>query len=71
MQETQEVQVQSLAGVQADTPEQETVTHSSILASKILWTDEAGRLHSMGLQELDMTECVNINTNTHTQYMVL
>ena len=69
MQETQEVQVQSLG--QADPLEQEMVTHSSILASKILWTEEAGGLHSMGLQELDMTECVNINTNTHTQYMVL
>ena len=69
MQETQEAQVQSLG--QADPLEQEMVTHSSILASKILWTEEAGRLHSLGLQELDMTECVNINTNTHTQYMVL
>jgi len=30
-------------------------THSSILAWEILWTEEPGRLHSMGSQESDMT----------------
>ena len=30
-------------------------THSSILAWKILWTEEPGGLHSMGLQESDTT----------------
>ena len=30
-------------------------THSSILAWRISWTEEAGRIQSMGLQELDMT----------------
>ena len=30
-------------------------THSSILAWKIPWTEEPGRLQSMGLQELDTT----------------
>ena len=35
--------------------EKEMVTHSSILAWKILWTEEPGGLHSMGSQELDMT----------------
>ena len=31
-------------------------THSSILAWRILWTEEAGGLQSMGYKELDMTE---------------
>ena len=32
------------------------VTHSSILAWEIPWTEEPGGLQSMELQELDMTE---------------
>ena len=32
------------------------VTQSSRLAWEIPWTEEPGRLQSMGLQELDMTE---------------
>ena len=31
-------------------------THSSILAWKIPWTEEPGRLQSMGREESDMTE---------------
>ena len=31
-------------------------THSSILAWRIPWTEEPGRLQSMGLAESDMTE---------------
>ena len=31
----------------------EMATHSNILAWEILWTEERGRLQSMGLQELD------------------
>ena len=31
-------------------------THSSILAWKIPWTQEPGRLQAMGSQESDMTE---------------
>ena len=38
-----------------DPLEQETTTHPSILAWKIPWTEEPGRLQSMGLQETDMT----------------
>ena len=30
--------------------------HSSTLAWKIPWTEEAGRLQSMGSEESDMTE---------------
>ena len=33
----------------------EMVTHSSILACRIPWTEEPGRLQFMGSQELDMT----------------
>ena len=34
--------------------EKEMATHSNILAWRIPWTEEPGRLHSMGSQELDM-----------------
>ena len=35
--------------------EKEMATHSRILAWRIPWTEEPGRLQSMGLQELDTT----------------
>ena len=35
--------------------EKERATHSNILAWRIPWTEEPGRLQSMGSQELDMT----------------
>ena len=44
----QETQVQSLGW--EDPPEKEMATHSSILAWKILWTEEPGRLQSVRLQ---------------------
>ena len=44
----QEMQVQSLG--QEDLLEEEMTTHSSILAWRIPWTEEAGGLQSMGLQ---------------------
>ena len=44
----QEMQVQSL-GLE-DPLEEEMAAHSSILAWKILWTEEPGRLQSMELQ---------------------
>ena len=47
---TQETQVQTLA--REDLLEKEMVTHSSILAWKILWTEGPGRLQSMGLQRV-------------------
>ena len=37
--------------------------HSSILAWKILWTEEPGGLQSMGSQELDTTEQLNHQMN--------
>jgi len=50
MQEMQEVQVQSLCW--EDPLEKEVVTHSSILAWDISWTEESGELKAMGLQRV-------------------
>ena len=46
----QEMQVRFLG--QKDPLEEEMATHSSILAWKIPWTEELGRLQSMGLQRV-------------------
>ena len=46
MQETQETLIQSLGW--EDPLEEEMVTHSSILAWRILWTEEPGGLRSIG-----------------------
>ena len=47
-------------------PEEEMATHSSILAWKIPWTEEPGRLYGpRGLRELDITE------HACTKHMVL
>ena len=46
MQETQEMQVQSLG--REDILEMEMATHSSILAWRIPWTDEPGGLQAVG-----------------------
>ena len=46
MQEVQEMQVQSPSW--EDTPEEEMAPHSSILAWRIPWTEEPGKLQSMG-----------------------
>ena len=40
---------------QEDPLEKETATHSSILAWRMPWTEEPGRLQSVGSQELDTT----------------
>ena len=50
MQEIQERQVQPLG--KENLLEYEMATHSSILASKILWTEEPGGLRSTGLQRV-------------------
>ena len=49
----QETQVRPLG--QEDALEEGMAIHSSILASRIPWTEEPGRLQSMVSQELDMT----------------
>ena len=41
---------------QKDPVEKGMVTHSSILAWRILWTEEPGGLQSMGGKESDTTE---------------
>ena len=46
----QETQVQSLGP--EDPREKEMATHSSILALEIPWTEEPGRLQSIGLQRV-------------------
>ena len=46
----QETWVQSLG--QKDPLEKEIATHSSTLAWRILWTEEPGRLQSMGWQRI-------------------
>ena len=46
----QETRVQSLRW--EDLLEKEMVTYSSILTWKIPWTEESGRLQSMGLQRI-------------------
>ena len=49
-----ETWVQSLGW--EDPLEERMTTHSSILAWRIPWTEEPGRLQSLRLQELDTTE---------------
>ena len=53
----QETEVQSLG--QEDSQEKEMATHSSILAWRIPWTEEAGRLQSMGLKKSQTQQQVN------------
>ena len=62
MQDTQETQVQSLG--QKDPLENGIATHSSILAWRIPWTEEPGKLSLWGCKESDMTEQL---THTYTQ----
>ena len=47
--------------------EKETTTHSSTLAWKILWTEEPGRLQSMGLQRVRH----NWATSLHSLHFIL
>ena len=49
----QETQVSSLGW--KDPLERGMVTHSTILAWRIPWTEEPGQLQSMGLQRVSMT----------------
>ena len=55
----QETRVRSLG--QEDPLEEGTTTHSSILSWRIPWTEEAGRLQSMGHKESDTTERLTLN----------
>ena len=51
-----------------DPLEKEMATHSSIIAWKIPWTEETGRLQFMGSQGLDTTE--QLNHQHFSDYMV-
>ena len=52
--EMQETQVLSLG--REDPMEKGMATHSSILACRVPWTEEPGRLQSKGHKKSDMTE---------------
>ena len=54
----QETWIQSLG--QEDPLEKGMATHSSVLAWKILWTKEPGRLRSVGLQTVGHDWATNI-----------
>ena len=54
MQELYKMQVRSLG--QEDPLEEDTATHSSILVWRITWTEEPGRLQSIGLQRVRHNE---------------
>ena len=47
-----------------DLLEEDMATHSSILAWRILWTEEPGGLQFMGSQESDMIEATE-HSHTH------
>ena len=62
MQETQETRIQSMGW--EDPLEEGTATHSSTLAWRISWTEETGRLQSIGSQRVgydwsDLEEHIN------------
>ena len=63
----QETHVQSLG--QEDRLEGEMVTHSSILAWRIPWTEEPGRLQTMGLQKESRVKIQELDT-TQQRFVV-
>ena len=66
----QETQVQSLGW--EDPLEKEMVTYSSILAWEIPWTEELGRIQSIGVaKELYTTEQLNKNNETFSKSLLL
>ena len=58
----QETQVPSLGW--ADLLEKEMATHSSILASKILWTEKPGRLQSIGSQRVGHDRATSLSLSS-------
>ena len=65
----QDTQIQSLGW--EDAPEKEMASHSSILAWRILWTEEPGGLQSVGLQRLDTTERLTPSLKAHVELLEL
>ena len=65
----QETRVQSLG--QEDSLEESMTTHSSIFSWRIPWTEEPGRLQSVGLQRVGHNWATNTHTHTHTHTLTL
>ena len=65
----QETQVQFLGW--EDPLEKEMATHSSIFTRRIPWTEEPGRLQSMGFQKLDMTNMTKPPSTTNNKVAYL
>ena len=65
----QESQVWSLG--QEDPLEKGMVTHSSILAWRIPWMEDPGRLQSVGLQRVRLDWATNTTSSVSTKYLVL
>ena len=63
----QETQVLSLG--REDTLEKRMTTHSSILAWKIPWTEEPGKLQSLRLQRVRHNWVTNTKTILHLQHL--
>ena len=64
----QETQVQFLG--QEDLLENEIATHSSILAWKIPWTEERGRLQSMGLQRVRREGATSLSLTVLSTHLI-
>ena len=69
MQETQGTWVRSLS--REDPLEEKAATHSSILASKISWTEEPGGLQSRGLATTEHTHTVGIGNRPMRDVLLL
>ena len=67
--EMQETQVQSLGW--EDPLEKEMATHSSILAWKIPWTEESGRLQSMESERVGYNWATSLSFSPISQYRVV
>ena len=70
VQETQETRLRSLG--QEDPLEEGMATHSSILAWRIPWTEEPGRLQAIGLQSRTRLQRLSRHTAlVHTQWRLM
>ena len=54
-----------------DTLEKGITTHSHILARRIQWTEEPGRLRSMGLDTTEATEHSHMHVHIHILYIYI
>ena len=64
----QETQVQSLG--QEDPLEEEMATHSGILAYKLPWTAEPGRLQTMGSQRVRHKRATELHHQVERYFMI-